>query len=158
MAKRGKKLDLETKGDIIKLSKEGYGPRYIARHLELHKSTVRRYIELDLEEKVMASHSFQKHSDDTSLALKELATNKRSELLHDAFMHFKQEFPEFSHLNSWQDISKEDIKKGILEKMELLANSRSFRFCAKCAICQNIERRLRESSRGVVQLFTNSPS
>lgn len=153
MAKRGKKLGLETRVKIIRLSKE-YGPRYIARHLGLHESTVKRHIELELEAKVMASRSFQKHVDDITSALKGLAASKRSELLHAAFMHFKEEYPEYAHLLNCHGISKE--VNLILSKMELLANSRSIRFSAKCPICQNIKRRLRESSRGVAQLFTNS--
>jgi len=155
MVRRGKKVDEKTKTEIIRLSKD-YGPAYIARHLSLHKSTVRRHIELDLEAKVMDSRSFQKHNDDIADTLKGLVSRKRSELMQAAFMHFNQEYPEYAHLSNCHDMSKEANLS--LEKMELVANSRSFKFCAKCPICQNIKRRLRESSRGVAQLFTNSPS
>jgi len=153
MRKRGTKLDEKTKAEIIRLSKKGYGPAYIARHLGLHKSTVRRHIELDLEAKVMESRSFQKHIDDIANTFKGIVSTKRTELMHAAFMHFTEEYPEYVHLTNCQDISKAEI-----DKMELLADSRNFKFCAKCPICQNIKRQLRESSRGVAQLFTNSSS
>ena len=143
MAKRGKKLEPETREEIIKLSKD-YGPRYVARHLGLHESTVKRHIELDLQAKVMASRSFQKHSDDLAETLKEAIMKKRSELLHAAFLHFKQEYPEYLHLEHCHEIS--DELNILLAKMELLANSRGFRFCAECPICQSIKRQLRESA------------
>jgi len=143
MGKRGKKLDEKTEAEIIRLSKE-YGPRYIAQHLGLHESTVRRHIEQELEAKVIASRSFYKHGNEVSSLLKQIVSNR--ELLDSSLAHFKQEYPEFAHLDSWQDISKEDIQKGILDKMELLANSRSFRFCAKCPVCQDIKRGLRKGA------------
>ncbi len=142
MGKRGKKLDEKTRTDIIRLSKD-YSPRYIAQHLGLHKSTVRRHIEQELETKVAASRSFQKHIDDLTHNLTRIVSTKRSELMDAVFIHFKQENPEYAHLADCHNISKEDP---VLEKMELLANSRSFNFCAKCPICQNIKRRLRKSA------------
>lgn len=154
MGKRGKKLDEKVKADIIRLSKD-YTPAYIARHLGLHKSTVRRHIELELEAKVTASRSFQKHNDDVADTLKGIVSGKRSELMHSAFIHFKQECPEYANINNW-DTSKE--ANDILNTMELIGNSRSLKFCGKCPICHNLKRRLRESSRGVAQLFTNSRS
>jgi len=159
MAKRGKKLDEKTKADIIRLSKD-YGLRYIAQNLGLHESTVRRHIELEAEEKALASRSFDKHSDDLTHGFKRAVSNLVSdkELLYSTLAHFKQEFPEFMHLDTWQDVSDEDVNKDIFEKMALFADSRSFRFCAKCPICQNIKRRLRNQAKGVVQLFTNSQS
>lgn len=143
MGKRGKKLDPETKAEIIRLSK-GYGPTYIARHLGLHISTVRRHIDMDLDVKVIASRSFQKHNDDIAEALKGIVIRTRSELMCAAFTHFKQQHPEYGHLEEWHDISKE--AGPILERMELLADSRVIKFCAKCPICQSIKRQLRESA------------
>ena len=159
MGKHGKKLDEKTKADLIRLSKD-YSIRYVAQHLGVHESTVRRHIELEAEEKAMASRSFDKHSDDLTCSFKRVVSNlvSHKELLSSTLAHLQQEFPEFAHLNTWQDVSKEDVDKCIFEKMELLADSRIFRFCAKCPICQSIKRRQTESSRGVVQLLTNSRS
>jgi len=86
----------------------------------------------------MASRSFHKHGDEVSNFLKRIVSNK--ELLDSALVHFKQEYPEFAHLNTWQDVSEEDINKGIFDKVELLANSRAYHFCRKCQICQAIKK------------------
>ncbi len=152
MGKRGKKLDEKTQAEIIRLSKE-YGPRYVAQHLGLHESTVRRHIELDLEAKVMASRSFQEHIDDIARTLKEIVKIKRTDLMYAAITHFTGEYPEYARLMNCHDIIKEagplvkNKEAGpILKNLELFANSRSFKFCAKCPICQNIKRGLRKSA------------
>jgi len=141
VAKRGKKLSPETTAEIIQLSKE-YSPKYIARHLELHESTVRRYIELDLQAQVEASQSFQKHIDDIARTLTEIVLIKRAFLTYAAFMHFTGEYPKYAHL-----LSSHDIFKGvtpIIKDLELFADSRSLKFCAQCPICQNIKKGLRK--------------
>lgn len=140
MRKRGKKLDPETQAEIIRLSKD-YSPEYIARHLGLHKSTVRKYIELDLETKVNASRSFQKHSDDLVEILKGIVSKRRNELMQAAFTHFVEDYPRYANLINCHGASDET---SLLDKMELVANSRSFKFCAKCPICQSIKRQLRK--------------
>lgn len=139
MEKHGKKVGEKAKAEIIRLSKD-YSPKYIAQRLELHPNTVRRVLERDREERVMASHYFQKHCNEVSELLKYLVSSK--ELLDSSLVHFKQEFPGFAHLNAWQDISDGDIAKGIYGKIELLAESRVFHFYSKCLVCQAIKKRL----------------
>lgn len=126
---RGKKLDKKTKADIIRLSKD-YSPGYISQHLGVHRSTVRKYIQREAEQKAMASPSFQRHTDDLSNALRGLISSNRTQLLQASLAHFSQESPEYT-LNG--------IPQEVLDKMELLANSRSFKFCPECPICQAIK-------------------
>ena len=144
MGKRGKKLDEKTQAEIIRLSKE-YGPRYIAQHLGLHESTVRRHIELDLEAKVMASRSFQEHIEDITRTLKGIVSLKRTGLVYAAVMHFTGEYPEYTHLMNCHGIIVKETDT-VLKNLELFADSRSPKFCAKCPICQNIKRGLRKSA------------
>ena len=140
MEKR-KKLDEKTKSDIIRQSKT-YGIKKLAELYGRHPSTVRRLLKQDVDKKVMASPEFREHTSELALTLRWVMQN--FELLHDTLMHFKQEYPQFAHLRDWQDITQEEVDRGILKAMQLLANSRAFHVPSKCSTCQTFKKRLKE--------------
>ena len=137
MGKRGKRVDAKTEAEIIQKSRD-YSPGKTAELLGLHKNTVRKVLQQHIDEKVITSHAFRKHDNEVTAFLKYIVANR--ELMRASLAHFKQAFPEFTHVNSWQDMSEEDIKKGIYGKMELLAERDALSPCNKCAVCQSIRK------------------
>ncbi len=142
MAKRRKKVDEKMRAQIIQLSKD-YGVNYVAGHLGLDESTVRKYLKRETERRIVDSPKFQKHCDDLAHNLSEFVASRRSELSYSSLQHFKQKFPELAHVHDWQGTTEPAMAKGILDKMELLADSRTFGFCAECLICQAIKKQLK---------------
>ena len=61
-----------------------------------------------------------------------------AQLVGSAFQHFKQKFPEFASLRSWEEMGSEEVDCGILDKMLRLANSRAYGLCPECLICQDL--------------------
>lgn len=140
MEKR-KKLDEKTKADIIRSCKTSSIKR-VAEHYGVHSSTIRRILKQDVDKRVMASPEFRQHASELVGTLRWLM--QKFQLLHDTLTHFKQEYPEFAYLRDWQDITREDINRGILNKMWLLADSRAFHVPSQCPACQALRKRLRE--------------
>ena len=137
MGKRGKRMDPKTEAEIIQKSKD-YSARTTAKLLGLHRNTVAKVLQRHIDKKLITSHAFRRHDNEVTAFLKYIIANM--ELLHSSLAHFKQVFPEFAHVNSWHDISEEDIKKGIFGKMALLSERGALSPCNKCAVCQSLRR------------------
>ena len=138
MGKR-RKLDQDTKADIIKK----FGTCNIgqlAKHFERSPSTIRRVLKQDIVKRVKAKPQFQRHAGELALTLRWIMPN--SGLLHSSLVHFKQIYPEFASIRDWQEITQKEVDAGILEKMQLLADSQDFNVSSECPVCQSIKKQL----------------
>lgn len=138
MGKR-RKLDKKTKADIIKESRTHNIGR-LTKHFERSSSTIRRVLKQDIVKRVKAKPQFQRHAEELTLTLRWIMPN--SGLLYSSLVHFKQIYPEFASIRDWQEITQKEVDAGILEKMQLLADSQDFNVSSECPVCQSIKKQL----------------